>query len=185
MGIPRPRNYLSNFFNVAVSHLALMYAYNFSSSRIGARLEPHHHDALPLPLPLLGVKGFIYPMEKIRRSREAALNNFSPSSSLTLPPPPPPPLVLLIGCVSLPVTRAVFFFEAKPEGWNVSMDTLWIISNVSRCSGELIFERRGKFLSILLLCYYYHGGRNVFAEDVRLRRFAGWIDGGESVEERC
>lgn len=67
-----------------------MYAYNFSSSRIGARLEPHHHDALPLPLPLLGVKGFIYPMEKIRRSREAALNNFSPPSSLTLPPPPPP-----------------------------------------------------------------------------------------------
>lgn len=81
------------------------------------------------------------------------------------------------------MTRAVFFFEAKPEGWNVSMDTLWIISNVSRSSGELIFERRGKFLSILLLCYYYHGGRNVFAEDVRLRRFAGWIDGGESVEE--
>lgn len=35
----------------------------------------------------------------------------------------------------------------------------------------------------MLLCYYYHGGRNVFAEDVRLRRFAGWIDGGESVEE--
>lgn len=164
-----------------------MYAYNFSSSRIGARLEPHHHDALPLPL--LGVKGFIYPMEKIRRSREAALNNFSPPSSLTLPPPPPP-------SASRPFNRMRFtpddssslFLRSEARGME-RIDgyvTLYGSFRTFRTSsGELIFERRGKFLSILLLCYYYHGGRNVFAEDVRLRRFAGWIDGGESVEERC
>lgn len=36
----RPRNYLSNFFNVAVSHLALMYVYNFHRRGSGLASNP-------------------------------------------------------------------------------------------------------------------------------------------------
>lgn len=72
----RPRNYLSNFFNVAVSHLALMYAYNFHRRGSGLASNPRHRQPThPTMLSLLRMKGFIYLMEKIRRSREAALNN--------------------------------------------------------------------------------------------------------------
>lgn len=40
----RPRNYLSNFFNVAVSHLALMYAYNFHRRGSGLASNPRHRQ---------------------------------------------------------------------------------------------------------------------------------------------
>lgn len=184
MGIPRPRNYLSNFFNVAVSHLALMYAYNFSSSRIGARLEPHHHDALSLPLPLLGVKGFIYPMEKIRRSREAALNNFSPPSSLTLPPPPPP-------SASRPFNRMRF-----TPGDSSSLFLRSEARGMERIDGYVTLYGSFRTFRTLLENYFSRGEENFFRScysviiitegETSLRKmFAGWIDGGESVEERC
>ena len=71
----RPRNYLSNFFNVAVSHLALMYAYNFHRRGSGLPRIPAIASQPTQRCSLLRMKGFIYLMEKIRRSREAALNN--------------------------------------------------------------------------------------------------------------